>query len=221
MKNTMHSLLSTCTSSVHLLALSAALTACSTPDLKRSTESDGLYAPQEFGRGAERGPSIDTLHSVAKVMAAQGRDGECGIVLQKLIDTHPRFLPAYNEMAELSMRQDDLEGARAALEAGLEVAPKDDVLLNNLGMLLFVQSEYDLALESFTEASAVDPTNARCRANMAASLGMLGRFDEALAVYYLIAPPSEAHHNLGVLCQAIGNEARAEHEFALARKSKY
>jgi Flp pilus assembly protein TadD len=200
------------------IALAAAGAACRSPGAQPSGSARANAAPDDFDRSAERAPSIDTLHSVAHVMAAQGRDDECKLVLEKLIDTHPRFLPAYAELAELYLRRDEPESARSALEAGLSMTPEDAVLRNNLGLLDFFDSKYEQALEHFAAAAASDPADARCRANLAAALGMLGRADEALAAYYLIVPPAEAHHNLGVLCQTIGNTERAKQEFALARE---
>ena len=210
----------TISSVVTLAAACLLLPACGATGTRPPEPPQPLYAPDAFDRGAERGPTIETLHSLAHVMAAQGRDGECEIVLEKLIETHPRFMPAYNELAELCMRQDRPEAARAALVAGLDVEPEDSVLLNNLGMLHFVHGEYGLALERFTAAAAVDTTDARSRANLAASLGMLGRVEECLAAYYLIVPPAEAHHNVAVLCEATGREQRAQLEFDRAKKAR-
>lgn len=201
-----------------LVAMSTAgLTSCVSADLRQSPEGQEVYG-SDFDRGAERGPSINTLSSVAHVMAAQGRDRECELVLLKLVDTHPHYLPAYNELAELYMRQGDIEAARAILWSGLEVEQHDTVLLNNMGMCQFLNGAHEAALDWFTQASGVDPKDARSRANMAASLGMLGRADEALAVYYTIVPPTEAHYNLAVLCESVGNHERAAEEFALAKE---
>ena len=197
--------------------LTAAAASCRSTADHRSQEP-GVHAADDFSYGSERGPTVKTLQSVAHIMAAQGRDAECEEVLLKLVDTHPRFLPAYNELAELYMRNDELESAEAILNAGLEVEPTDSVLLNNLGMTHLVRGEYEDALASFTKAAEADPDDARCRANMASCLGMLGRLEEALSLFYQVVPPKEAHYNLGVIAEAIGDSARAEEEFKIARK---
>jgi hypothetical protein len=51
---------------------------------------------------------------------------------------------------------------------------------------------------------------------MATALGLLGRIDESLALFYQVLPPGDAHHNVAVLCRSIGNEERARVEFARA-----
>jgi Flp pilus assembly protein TadD len=174
------------------------------------------YAPDSFDGAVDRGPSIATLHAMARVMAAQGRDSECEVVLEKLLTEHPDFMPAYNELAELHMRNGSLLSAEATLEAGLQRAPEDPTLLNNMGMALLLEQRYEASLDYFTQAAAADPGDARCRANMATALGMLGRIDEALALYYQVLPPEDAHYNVAVLCRSIGDDERAELEFARA-----
>lgn len=176
----------------------------------------GAETPKDFDRAADPAPTVQTLLSLAHVMAAQGRQGECRLVLERLIADHPRFLPAYNELAELHMRADHLEAAMDWLQKGLAIDARDGVLLNNLGMCHFLRSDFEPALEQFTRATAAVPDDARYRANMAAALGMLSRADEALTLYYQVLPPSEAHHNIAVLCEAVGDEERARKEFKLA-----
>jgi Flp pilus assembly protein TadD len=192
----------------------ALMAACS------AAPSEEQFAPNSFELAVDRGPTVSTLHATARVMAAQGRDGECEIVLEKLIAEHPDFLPAYNELAELHMRNGSLLSAQAALEVGLQRAPEDATLLNNMGMTLLLQQRYESSLEYFTRATAVDPGDARSRANMATALGLLGRTDEALALFYQVLPPEDAHHNVAVLCRSIGDERRAELEFARASDPK-
>jgi len=178
------------------------------------------YAPDSFDLAADRGPSVKTLHAMARVMAAQGRDAECEVVLDKLIADHPDFLPAYNELAELHMRNGSLISAETALELGLQRAPNDTVLSNNMGMCLLLQQRYEESLPHFARASAADPGDARSRANMATALGLLGRTDEALALFYQVMPPEDAHHNVAVLCRTIGDNERAELEFQRAENPK-
>jgi len=194
-----------------LAAVLCALAACA------ASPSEEDFAPDSFDTAVDRGPTVATLHAMARVMAAQGRDAECEIVLEKLIEEHPDFLPAYNELAELHMRNGSLMSAQAALELGLQRASEDAVLLNNMGMCFLLQQKYEAALEHFTRATAADPSDARSRANMATALGLLGRTDESLALFYQVLPPEDAHYNVAVLCRSIGDEQRAELEFARAK----
>ena len=49
------------------------------------------------------------------------------------------------------------------------------------------------------------------------AVGMLGRYEEALALYKQVVKPQQAHYNLAVVCEARQDTKRATAEFAIAR----
>lgn len=163
-----------------------------------------------------RAPNAQTLYSMSKIMASRGRDPEAETILSKVLAESPEFMPAYQDLAALYLRHDRVDSAVEVLKKGVQVSAQDAVLWNNLGMCRMLQSRYDEALECFTTAAAGVPKDARARANMAVALGMLGRDEEALAIYLQLVSPAEAHHNLGVLCEARKDAESARREFALA-----
>ena len=161
-------------------------------------------------------PSARTLRSTARVLADQGRDAECELVLKKLITDYPDFVDGYNELAELYLRNDQPEYALASLDAALEIAPDDVVLLNNVGMCHVVTGDHATALEWFERAVESDPYDVRSHANVAYALGMVGRMNDALASYMKILPEEDAHFNIGVLCETTGDHDRAAAAFEYA-----
>jgi Flp pilus assembly protein TadD len=197
-----------------LTALAAALWLA--PSCASSGSAAGAGAEERFASGSGRAPSAATLRSVARVMAAQGKDEQCEMLLQRLVRDYPSFAPAYGELAELYLRTERVESAVAALELGLARAPQDPVLRNNLGMCRLVQRDYEAALAEFTAAAGADPADARNRCNMALALGMLGRTDEALALYLQSIGEADAHHNLGLIHELRGEAEAAAREFALS-----
>ncbi|MBI4602474.1 MAG: hypothetical protein HY721_10995 [Planctomycetes bacterium] len=169
-----------------------------------------------FEEGARRAPTAETLYAMARIVAAQGRESVYEFVLKRIIEEHPRFLPAYSDLARLNLSQNRVDGAVETLGAGLRAGPKDQVLLNNLGMCHLLKGHPERALERFSEAAAIDPEATRYRANMAAALGMLGRYEESLSLYSQVVPEADAHHNLAVLCEARKDLARAAEEYRMA-----
>jgi serine/threonine-protein kinase len=139
---------------------------------------------------------------MADILAAQGKDTECESVLLNCVRLHPDFAPAYNSLAELQMRQGRVHEAANVLSGALRRWPNDAVLLNNLGMCSLIRRDYEKALGYFTQAAAHAPRSEKYRANMATSLGMLGRDAEALALLRQILPEREAVHNADVLRRA-------------------
>lgn len=161
-------------------------------------------------------PSTRTLYSMARIFATQKKDAECEAVLIRIVADHPSFLPVYTDLAELYLRHDRVDSAIEVLRTGVKQAPEDAVLNNDLGMCYLLQNRYEEALESFTAAATGIPHDARARGNMAVALGLMGRLDEALSVWMQLVPPADAHHNLGVVCRARRENARAEREFEIA-----
>jgi len=198
---------------VLLLALSSG---CSTTGSARNPYEEG--PERSFDAAGGRVPSSKTLHTMARILAGQGNDPQCEIVLQKLIASHPRYAPAHNELAELYMRQGRPDRAEQVIELGLEQSPKDGVLLNNLGMSQLMQGRLGDALASFTRAAEAHPYDRRARSNMATTLALLGRREEAEALYLQVTSRSNAYRNLARLCAAAGEEDRASQYLALAQR---
>ncbi len=156
------------------------------------------------------------MFALARLYKSQGRDAEAASVLARIIQDYPTFLPAYYELAEIQLRYQKTAEAMRVISAGLKVSPRDPILLNNLGMCLLLKQDFAAALVQFRKAAAVAPGDARYRANMAMALGMMGRYDESLALYSQILPPAEAHYNLAVLCEGRKDNQRASSEYAQA-----
>ncbi len=152
-------------------------------------------------------PSAKTLYSMAGILATQGKDSECEFVLRRCITEYPRFTPAYNRLAELQMRQGRVHEAIDMLSSALAVRPRDPVLSNNLGMCHLLREEYAKALDCFTEAAGRVPESKKYRANMATSLGLMGRHAESLALFQQILPSDQAKQNAEILRKAHDKQA--------------
>ncbi len=171
-------------------------------DSVRSESMDAIAAQKDdadFASGANRPPTAKTLFAMADILVMQGKDGEARLMLRRIIEEYPLFMPAYNSLAELEMRQHRIKEAIQTISSGLLVNHRDPVLLNNLGMCWIVSRDYKKALEMFTKAAGVMPENTRYRANMAMTLGLLGRYEESLFLFEQILPEEQVEHNLNVL----------------------
>ena len=159
-------------------------------------------AQSEFDVGKGRPPTEKTLITMADILGAQGKDRQCEFVLRRCIQDYPQFMPAYNRLAEVLMRQGRVNDAAVTLSAAVQVCPTDPVLVNNLGMCLIVGKEYGNALDHFTQAAGLQPENRKYRANMATALGLLGRQEESLALLQQCLADEQADHNAEVLREA-------------------
>jgi Flp pilus assembly protein TadD len=187
---------------VGLLILGLACVGCKRDkpaSINTGNNEDELTA---FDRARDIQPTAKTVYATAQILAGQGRDAECRQALMGVLEIDPKYLPAYNALGELYMRQGDTKDAINTFVAGLEVAPNDPVLLNNLGICWLVRRKYEEAFDKFSKAAGVAPENARYRANMAVALAFMGRDDEALSLFRQILPEDEAKHNVLTISKA-------------------
>ena len=156
----------------------------------------------DFDKEANRPPTGKTLWAMAGILASQGKDSQCEFVLRRLIHEHPAFLPAYNSLAEVRMRQGRTKAAIETLHEGLKVGPAAPVLLNNLGMCWMILQDNEQALQAFTQAAGIVPENPKYRANMAVVLGLVGREEESLSLFNQVVSADLADQNLAVLTRS-------------------
>ena len=188
------------------------ISGCSSSPEERTKEN----LDRAFDEGVNRKPTAETLYSMSKILAAQGKEGTYEYTLARIIEQYPRFMPAYCDLAELRVRQKRIEEAMDIVEDGLAEVPKDPVLLNNLGMCRLLRGDYELAGDAFRRAAELSPNDARYRANLAASLGLLGRYEESYSLYAQLMPSPDAHYNVAVLAETRldVNRAATEHRKA-------
>jgi Flp pilus assembly protein TadD len=151
-------------------------------------------------------PTSKTLYSMAEILAVQGRDSESEFILKQCIAEYPDFTPAYNALAELQMRQGRINQAINTLNRGMEVGPRDPIIMNNLGMCYLIREDYPKALDLFTQAAGILPEKTRYRANMAVVLSFMRRDEEALALYMQILPENSAEKNLQIIKESRENK---------------
>ena len=188
------------------LASSCALSGCRSADKKPAEvahrDTAEMRAVDAFDAGAKTPPNTGTLYTLARILMSQGRDGEALTVLNNLTQRYPDFMPAYNAVAECHLRAERTQEAIAVLTAGLKRRPQDAVLLNNLGMIWFLEGQYDQALPQFDAAVAAQPNEAMYVANQAMTLAMLGHDEQAATLYELVMSYPNLRHNLRILAKA-------------------
>jgi tetratricopeptide (TPR) repeat protein len=155
---------------------------------------------------------------MARVLEAQGKSAQAQAALEATIKRYPKYLPAYNDLAESQIRQRKVGAAIQTLKRGLAVDADDPVLLNNLGMCWLLLGNHAQARQSFESAVAAAPGDARYQSNLALATAMLGEYDESLEMYKQVVSAGQAHYNVAVACEARNDAARADVEYAAARE---
>ena len=199
------------TLSVLVLGVAMTMGGCTTHQEKLPAGRNHVGSDDStFAAGAGRAPSAATSYAFAKILITQGRDRDAMYVLARVIREHPTYVPAYNEMAGVYVRADRLDDAIEVLSAGLKHSPHDGVLQNNLGMCHMLGGKHEKAVEAFTRATELMPTNPTFRANRATALGLAGRDAEAQQEYRTVLGELDTEKNLGILARAREKQPAAE-----------
>ena len=126
-------------------------------------------ALQFLGRPEESLPYFDAIlasrptHTAAMVrkavsLATLGRQGQARDFLKKAIRGSPGFITPYVNLAELEGQMGDLVAARGSLQAGLEIAPNDPILLHALVQLSLEHGQAEQAVQDAWTAIQRCPT---------------------------------------------------------------
>jgi Tfp pilus assembly protein PilF len=109
-------------------------------------------------------------------------------------------------------RAGNLAVARPLYERVLTLAPNDADALNNLGVLLSTEREFDRALELLRRAAAVAPTNAGTWNNIGAALREQGHAAEAATAFRraLMLDPQHQGAKVGLAQQYLATGAPAQ-----------
>ncbi len=126
---------------------------------------------------------------------------------------------AYDGLARVYLRREELDRAEAAYAKAIELAPADRHLYDDLGGLLVQRGSYERAIALFEKSIALAPDSAYGPSNLGAVYLLLGRYDEAAAQLQdalKIRPTASLYSNLGTVLFAQGLYAPAAHAFERA-----
>jgi len=204
---------------VNILALSLvalSVSACGLTGPKDGAKASDQARDAGFDVAGDRPATPKTLTTMSRLLINQRRYDEAEKLLKQAVAQTPAYLPAFTALAELQISTGRPDDALATLRTAIAAAPNDALLHNDAGMCYLTKKDYDNALVSFTRAVELDARPPRYRANRAMALGMLGKYEEALAAYATVLSPADAHYNLAILCRLRGDLDRATAESAQA-----
>lgn len=96
--------------------------------------------------------------------------------------------------------------ARRYYQTALKIVPDEPAVLSNLGLSYILSKELKLAESTLRRASASPRAEKRVRQNLALSLALQGKFDEAEKIAAGDLPPEEASANIAALRDMINEQ---------------
>ncbi len=108
-----------------------------------------------------------------------------------------------NAQGAINDQLGNYKAARRLYQAALKIAPEEPSVLSNLGLSYILSKELKLAESTLRRASANPRAEKRVRQNLALSLALQGKFDEAEKVAGGDLPPEEASANIAALRELV------------------
>ncbi len=151
---------------------------------------------------ARRNPGDAELQSYyGKQLAIYGRGAEAEQPLRAVVDQGKADWRVLSALGSALDQQGRYADARQQYQRALQLKPNDLSILNNLGMSYMLEGNLARAESTFRNASTLPggASHPRLRQNLALSVGLQGRFDEAREIASRDLPPVEVEANMAYL----------------------
>lgn len=114
----------------------------------------------------------------AESLLRTGQFVDAAALFERILTQSPNNFEAIRGMAEACYALGDKSSSRHYLNLALQLSPEDPRSLNNSGVLLFHDKQYEMATEHLALAASIDPDFAEAHFNLCTTLGRLTLKDQ-------------------------------------------
>ena len=143
----------------------------------------------------------------------------------KAIYINPNFALAYAYRGGVYCYLEDYEQALKDITKAIQFDSNDAIIYKARGFIYYNLGNYDQALEDFQKSIQINPNDAQTHTNLASIYHELEDYDMAIRELNLAikikADYAEAYYYRGICYQEIGEDKKAEADFAKARDLGY
>ena len=175
------------------------MTAGTTPS-RRGAPSLPQPGRNPIGQQTAAPTHADVLAS-ARQLEQLGRYAEAQRAYLAVLQRHPQHVECMHRLAVVCTRLNDYDAARAYFDRGLQIAPGNVSMLTDAGYARFLAGEHRQAEKLLRRATELAPQDVRATNNLAVVVGVSGRFDDALALFWQVNPHAAAWTNLAHVYQ--------------------
>jgi Flp pilus assembly protein TadD len=176
---------------------------------------DAVQAPTQTTSTDEIGAAERIEHG--RILLNSDKLNEAIAELSLAASQDPKLAEAHNLLGVAYHRKGLRELARKSFETALKLDKKNPQILNNLGYLLYDNSEYKDALEKLKQAARLAPNDARILNNLALAQSQLGKFDEAYKNFARAGGEIEGRLNIANRLEIAGLPEKAREHYEAAR----
>ncbi len=160
---------------------------------------DQLQVLDELSKLHPDDATLQTLYGKELIMAGQNARGQA--VLARVVKAGKADWKAYSALGSALDQQGKHSEARGYYESALNSRPGEISIINNMAMSHLLEGNLSKAEEMFKKLDAMPASSKqpRIRQNLALSVGLQGRFDEARDIASRDLPPEAVEANLAFL----------------------
>lgn len=147
---------------------------------------------------------------------AQGRPTQALASLEQSVDLDDGSAVAQYALSVARDMNGDRTGAFESAEHAYKLAPSDARIVANFGVSHMLRREYAKAETLLRRAVLLSPRTPSHRNNLGITLGLMKRYDEALAAFEGAGTEQSSHNNLGYVYFLNGEYAKAIEEYEIA-----
>jgi Tfp pilus assembly protein PilF len=145
----------------------------------------------------------------ARLCERRGDLAQARRIYESLRDKDPQNQQYHHRLAVLSAREGKLPESDRHFRATFESGPPTAEILSDYGYFLYLQHRLPEAERVLRDGLAMEPHHQSALNNLGLTLGQLGRFEEALAIFRQAGNDAEAHSKLAYIYAQLGEFDRA------------
>ncbi|MCS6951237.1 MAG: tetratricopeptide repeat protein [Bryobacterales bacterium] len=143
-------------------------------------QGDLKGAEYAFLRVTEADPNYaDGWLNVARALIQEGQTEAAKPFIERALRINPKLGRIHFFKAMIQKAEGDYDGALASLRTVAALYPRDRVVLNQMGRVLFLKRDYKAAVEAFQRVLAVDPEDVQAHYNLMLCYRGLGEWEKA------------------------------------------
>ncbi|WP_108819420.1 tetratricopeptide repeat protein [Pseudovibrio sp. Alg231-02] len=168
-------------------------------------DGQGQQAEAILRRGVIANADNNTIAaSYGKVLAENGKLQEALNVIDNAFDPAQPNWKMLSAKAAILDQLGETKQARSTYQQALKLSPNEPTVLNNLGMSYLLGGDLRNAETTLRTALDTGKAGSQVRQNLALTLGLQGRFDEAVRVAQSDIDPRQAAENVAYLKTMLG-----------------
>ena len=146
--------------------------------------ADGVAAEIEFRRAVALHPAdAEGFRLLGSALALQGRHADAESAQRAALALAPHSLVLHSGLCAAVLAARGLDAACIAHEEAIRRFPGEALLLYNFGVVLSRHNRKQAAVEAYARAVELDPDLAPASLNLAIDLFILGRYEDAGAIF--------------------------------------